>query len=142
MRKNSDLAREIYQELLDQIGTAIRERDRSEYIRHFCLPHRVQTFDSSLVVETEETLGTYFDRMIERLASLGVPELTRYCTVAEFKDSDTIQGFHHTKLINRDLMIVEDYTALSVLKRVADRWKVSESQYAEDGPSIPTRITE
>lgn len=142
MSKAEESAQAIYQRLLDKIGAAIVEKDRGKYTNFFSLPHHLQTFEKVVVITDVAQLNHYFDKLVERLSDLGVSELTRYCIVAEFVDEDTIQGHHDTKLINRSLVILEDYVALSTLKRTDGSWKVSASQYAEAEPSIPTQITD
>lgn len=142
MPQTDDHARQIYQQLLDDIGSAIVAQDKARYISYFLLPHRLETFEKSVDITDAAMLGTYFDKMVERLLSIGVSELTRHCTLAKFVDDTTIRGYHQSKLINKALVIVEDYTALSTLIRVGPLWKVSASQYAEAQPALPTRITE
>ncbi len=142
MTQDSQRAKEIYQQLLDEIGTAIVDKDGSRYASHFSFPHKLQTFDTVVVIEDSETLERYFYKLVDRMIRLSVPELVRYCTIAEFVDPDTIRGCHQTRLINHDLILVEDYMALSTLTFFDGVWKVSASQYAEATPSLPTRISQ
>lgn len=137
----SQSAKEIYQHLLDDIGRAILEQDKDRYIGHFLLPHRLQTFERSLEITSTDVLGQYFDTLLQHIAERGVLELTRHCTLAQYVDAQTIRGYHETKLINQDMVIVEDYIALSTLTYSDARWRVSASQYAERDPSLPSRIT-
>jgi hypothetical protein len=141
MSEVEECARAIYQRLLDEIGSAIVERDRGKYVDFFLLPHRLQTFETSVNIVTPAELEAYFDKLVERLSDLGVSELTRHCTIANFLDDKTIRGYHETKLINQSLVIVDDYLALSTLTDTGGAWKVSASQYAEREPSLPTHIT-
>lgn len=137
-----ETAQEIYQGLLDDIGRAIIERDKDRYIGYFLLPHRLQTFKASLNITSPHEFGQHFDKLIQHISELGVFELTRHCTLAQFVDAHTIRGYHETKLINQAMVIVEDYIALSTLTYSDGRWRVSASQYAEPDPSLPTRITQ
>lgn len=135
-------ARDVYQRLLDEIGEAVILNDKDRYTENFLLPHSLQTLEKSFDIQTVLVLEDFFDKMVVRLKKLDVVELTRWCTVAEFIDAKTIRGCHETRLINRNVVIVEDYIALSTLTLVDGRWKVSSSQYAEPNPSIPTKVTE
>lgn len=141
MSQDAESAQQIYQRLLDEIGSAIIERDRAKYVGYFLLPHQLQTFQTSVEIVTTGELEVYFDKLVERLSDLGVSELTRHCTIANYVDEEMIRGYHETKLINQSLVIVDDYLALSTLTYAGGSWKVSASQYAEREPSLPTQIS-
>lgn len=135
-------AKEIFQHLLDQIGSAILKEDADKYLSFVVFPHRLQTFDMSRTIDGPAELRQYFERFIYRLKELGVRELDRHCTQAEFIDKNTIHGFHETKIIDRDLVILENYFGLSTLRLADGVWKVADSQYAEPDQSVPTRVSQ
>lgn len=139
MNDTDDLARRIYQSLLDGIGDAIRLCDFSRYRPFFHFPHQLETFEGATVVETPAALNVMFDGMCSRLQDLGVTELTRNCTVAQFGGPDTIRGCHDTRLISDDAVQHEAYSALSTLRLIDGQWQVVAAQYAEDNASLPTR---
>ncbi len=134
-------ALDIYQRLLDEIGATITTRDVAAYVNHFGYPHHMQTFDTELEIKDAETMGRFFDRLVARIAEVDGGVLHRVCTVADYVDAQTIRGCHVSRLINRALVVVEDYYALSTLRLVGGVWKVVASQYAEAEPSLPTRIS-
>lgn len=139
---SDEVAKQIYQSLLDDIGDAINARDKDGYISHILLPHRMHTYQKTIDIEHPDEMGLYFERLVKHIDDLGVVELIRHCTLASFSDPDTISGCHESKLINKAVVIVEDYFGLSTLKKIDGKWKVAASQYAEVEPSIPTQVTQ
>lgn len=131
-------AQRIYQCLLDEIGDAITQKNFNKYRDFFQLPHRLETFDSTVIIETDADLRMMFDIACQRLESGDVKELIRNCTIAAFSDPKTIQGSHETRLIDQNHRIQDSYTALSTLRLEGGAWRVANSQYAEPNPSLPS----
>lgn len=146
MRRSNNLigedseAQQIFQELLDQISAAIQENDAERYVSYVTFPHRLQTLEKSLVINSPRELEAHFKTLVKYLSESNVHKLVRFCTKASFSDDRTILGFHQTKLIDQHMVIVEDYSGLSTLKHVNGTWKVADSQYAEPLPSIPSLV--
>lgn len=138
MTQSDELARRIYQSLLDGIGDAVRLGDFDRYIPFFYLPHILETFEDRTVIETPEAMNSMFEGIQNRMRDMDVPELKRICSVAEFDGADTIRGCHDTHLINRKSILCDAYSALSTLRLIDGHWLVAVSQYAEDPVSIPS----
>lgn len=100
----------------------------------------METFETTFTIKSEDHLREIFEDLVRSIESIGVAQLIRHCKLAEFGDPDTIWGCHQTKLVNTSNVIVDEYDALSKLERQGGRWRVAESQYAEKGTSIPSRI--
>lgn len=137
---SSEIAKAIYQRVLDDIGMAIKSKDVASYTKLVSLPHRIETFEETTNIDTPEKLSLYFTRTVQNLEDLNVPELSRSCTMARFLDADTIRGTHETKLIDRRMVIVDEYFSLTTLTLEGQVWKVSVSHYAEAKPSIPSQV--
>jgi hypothetical protein len=137
----SDVSRDaqrIYQYLLDEIGDAISQRNFKKYRDFFQLPHRLETFEATVIIESVADLKKMYDTTCQRLESGGIKELTRNCTIASLDTPDTIIGSHETRLIDGSNRIQESYTALSTLRFESGVWRVADSQYAESDPSLPS----
>lgn len=140
MTPTPDLAKEIYQHLLDVIGKAHLAGDFDTYATCFALPHVLETFDRRTTIETREQLRTAFDTLRGHLDRVGVTSLTRHCTLAEFVDGDTIQGSHETWLVTDSHMIRDHYTALMTLRRSGAGWRLQSGQYATNDRAMPVAL--
>jgi hypothetical protein len=133
-------ARQIYQHLLDLIGDAVYRRDFEKYCSFFQIPHRIETSESMLFVHSNEDLRMLFDLLCKYLRQGDIAELIRNCTMAEYSDPHTIKGVHETRLIDTNNRILDSYSALSTLSLSNSVWRVSSSQYADIGKSLPSKI--
>ncbi len=134
-------AQQIYQDLLDRIGSSIVFGDFESYRTYFELPHRFETFEKRLLISTLDELKSIFEGTCEHLRTIGIQELSRSCTLAEFSDPQTIKGCHDTRLIAPDNRVMDGYSALSTLRLRNGAWRVAESQYAETNLSLPSSIS-
>lgn len=138
MTDTDDLARRIYQSLLDGIGDAVRLSDFDRYLPFFHLPHRLETFEGVIEIDTREALMNVFVSVCSRLKELDVSELARDCSVAQFDGPGTIRGCHDTRLISQDGAVRDAYSSLTTLQLFNGQWKLSNAQYAEDKVSLPS----
>lgn len=138
MTQSDDLARRIYQSLLDGIGDAVRLGNFERYMPFFQLPHILETFEDRTVIETPAVMQSMFEGIQSRMRDMDIPELKRTCSVALFDGPDTIRGCHDTHLINSNGILCDAYSALSTLRLSDGQWQVAVSQYAEDPASIPS----
>lgn len=127
---DENTAKRIYQELLDQIGSAYFDADFASFHRVVHVPHRFATEGKEHIVETTEHLHRSFDCFREYLAGLGVTDFVRTCTGAAFLGPDKIVGSHISDLISNGTRTREPYEVWSTMRRIDDRWQVVASQNA------------
>lgn len=138
MTQGALTAKEIYQELLDDIGDAHRQRNFDTFRRFFILPHWFVTFETERNIEDEDQLRLAFDAMCKHMDRVGISQPTRVCLLADFEGADKIKGCHESRLINGLNHVESAFVVFSTLVRGSDTWMVAESQYAESAPSLPS----
>ncbi|MEH6739804.1 MAG: hypothetical protein V7695_14845 [Sulfitobacter sp.] len=141
MNNSEELARSIYQGLLEKIRFALNENNFSAYASYFALPHLVETFDAQFSIATEEELAVIFDKTRHSLALENIRDFARHCAIARFVDDETISAGHETRLITDQMEIQNSYPALSILKYIDGGWKITSSQYAASSSKLPVNLS-
>jgi hypothetical protein len=132
----------LYQRHLDAVGETIAARDFAGYCALYAFPNTMITRHTTLHFATEADLAQLFRSMCHSLQSSSVAAPARICMSAEFSNENrTIQGTHRTWLVNHADEIQQSYTARATLHLGDDGiWRLTESQYDEDGPILPNQI--
>ena len=125
--------------LLRQTGEALLSRDAARFAAAFSLPHRISTFDRTVVIETPGDLIRTFDKACAEYAKLGVTDCVRDCIAARFRDPDTIAHTHISHLMRGPWRVKDPYPCFSSLKRQDGVWRVHSSDYAIDSTSSYAR---
>ena len=131
----SDIQRaiETAEFLLAETGRALMTGDFALFHQYFLLPQKLETFDGERIVETLRDLQDLFDNVRGYYARTGVTDIERRCVAAAFKNSDTIEATHDSRLLAGSNLIQAPYAVFSVLQRVDGIWKISDSKYAVIG---------
>lgn len=140
MKNNEELARSIYQGLLEKIRFSLIENNFKAYASYFELPNLVETFDDNFSINTEKELAVIFDKTRHNLQLENIRDFARHCAVARFVDEETISAGHETRLITDQLEIQNSYPALSTLRFANGSWKIKSSQYAASSSDLPVDL--
>lgn len=138
--KDSLLAVDIHQEILDRTGTAMMTGDFAAFRVCFTLPTVFETFETRREVTSEAELRAVFDRVTENRRVQRVQDMARRCIMAEFRDPETIAATHETRYIYIGNILAPVISAgFSVLRLQDGLWKVASSQYSVDGDNALNR---
>lgn len=108
----------------------------------FALPQWIETFEGRHLIATTEDLRTLFDAVRVHFCRLGVTDLVRRCVAAEFRDPDTIEATHESRLLAGTRLVQQPYPSFSILKRTDAGWQVAGAQYAiKDAQSLSAALT-
>ena len=129
-------ARDVSEHLLERTGRAIMAGDFAGFAACFALPQEIDTFVGPRKIETLEELEATFKDVGRHYRSLGVTQLVRHCVDARFRDEDTVESTHETRLLNGDILAQAPFPVFSILKRTDEGWKIASGQYAiADAPA-------
>jgi hypothetical protein len=145
---NDHTARHIYQAHLDNVGAAITTRDFDLYQTFFTFPHRFETMTDGVHISTPMDLAGFFDTLCAQLDRHEVPNMDRLCKQASFSDARTIKGYHQTRLVRPDAIVVDSFDALCTLElhgaepqiHKDKRWLLSHSQFLENTGALPSTV--
>ena len=127
----------VSESLLEKTGAAYKSGDAESVVQCFLLPQEMGTFEGRRLMETPEQLRDTFEAVRLYHRRLGVTQMVRHCLVAEYKDADTIEATHESRLLSGQRLVQRPYPAFSVLKRIGGVWKIASSQYAiTDAPFL------
>ena len=135
-----ETAKEIYQQHLDGVDDAIMQRDFEKYASFFAPQHIYKTENDLVQITDLVELRMVFDIMCGLIERHGVPTLDRVCTCAEFFGPNILNGKHQTRLVRRDAIVAEFYTAQSKLTMVGGSWRLSHIEFTESTSVLPTSI--
>lgn len=130
MRDTSISAREVAEDLLRRTGDSLLAGDFEEFACHFRLPALIETFEGKSILETENDLRTVFCGAHEYYARHNLEDLYRNCVEANYRDDDTIESTHETRLISHGVLIIPPFPVFSILRRFDRAWKIVQSSYA------------
>lgn len=119
--------------LLARTGEAYMSGDFDSFAACFALPQGIETFKGRNLIANPEELLAFFNAMRAQFCRLGVTDLVRRCVAAAFRDPDTIEATHETRLISGALLVQPCYPCFSVLKRTPRGWLIAGGQYAIQG---------
>ena len=130
MAKDPQAARMVAEGLLARTRDALMAGDAEDFCDCFLLPHRIELFDSSNVVETRDDLQAIFFAMRDYLLRHGITEMIRQCVDAEFTDDDTISTTHISRLLRGSELMQAPYPVYSIVRRIDGVWKIAHGKYA------------
>lgn len=130
MSPRSVSAKEIAEDLLERTGKCLSTGDFDGFAECFLLPHTIETFEGRRRIETESELRQLFDRSRDYFSQNGVTELYRHCLEAQYKDDDTIEATHETRVIARGVLIQPPYPVFSIVRRIDGDWKIGDGMFA------------
>lgn len=123
-------ARDVSEYLLARTGQAYATGDFDLFAACFVLPQWMETFEGRRLIATTEDLRQLFDGVRAHFDRLGVTDLVRHCIAAEFRDPDTVEATHESRLLAGNRLVQQPYPCFSVLKRTDAGWQVAGGQYA------------
>lgn len=135
-KQNDDKAKEIYQDLLDDISASYVDNDFAAFATYLNVPHSTQTFKKSYEINTIDDLRALFDGMCKRFEGFGVTNYIRVCVAAEFKSDTEIVGTHVTYVTRGGENLQEPYPVLSHLLFDGSLWRVRQSENAVDDHNL------
>ena len=130
MPEGPQAAKRIAEELLEQTGKALMSGDFEAFSTCFALPHRIDTFDGSDVLQTLDDMEKRFFGVRSYFQDNCVTDLVRHVIEADFVDEDTIHSSHQTRVLSGTILVQAPFPNLSVLKRVEGQWRAEATQYA------------
>ena len=134
----SEQAKQVYQDLLDEIAGYYTLGDWGGFRRVIHVPHRFVTFEASFVIPTEVELRRLFDAFRDHQRALGVTDFARVCEAAMFRGEAGIEGTHVTHLLRNGNYVEEPFPAKTILRKIDGQWKVTSSDNAVDRRSMIT----
>ncbi|WGW05656.1 hypothetical protein [Tropicibacter oceani] len=134
-------ARQQYQDILDAMTDAMRDRNAAAFLPHIQLPMIMTTVDGTITYDDPDQVTASFDRYMNELDSRGVDQLKRICISARVDDLGVLDGYHQTSLFKGADLAIEPFTTRLKFRRGAGGgWKNfrSESGLAnESWPILP-----
>ena len=127
---DSQAARTVAEGLLARTRDALMAGDADAFCACFALPHRIELFDSTNLIETPEDLKAVFFAMRGFLLRHGITEMVRHCIEAEFVDEDTISSTHMSRLLRGHELMQPPYPVYSIVKRIEGAWLIAHGKYA------------
>lgn len=130
----------IYQTHLDEVGRAIERGDFDGYAQHFAIAHEFETFVGNVSISNPVSLRLLFDALCGQLELHNLPMLHRVCKEANYTGPTTILGTHQTRLVRQDAVVVESFSACSVLKLRGNQWRRSRMQVNQGAKALPAVV--
>ena len=96
----------------------------------FALPHRITTFEGTLIVPDLAGLHDISLSMRDYFAANHLTDIVRPCIDAAFVDNDTITATHESRYLSGNRLIQRPAVCLSTIRRLDGVWRVVEGQYA------------
>lgn len=129
--------RDVSEALLEKTGAALMSGDFETFQACFILPQEMETFEGLQRIETTAQLRKIYDAVRRYHARLAVTYMARNCLEAEYRDDDTVEATHETRLLSGQRLIQRPFPVFSVLKRVDGVWHVASTKYAiVDAPEL------
>lgn len=128
--KGASSAREIAENLIQTTRQALVEDRFDLFLECFVLPMRLETFEATREVATEDDLRNVFRAVRTLYASIGVTDIDQRCIEAAFAGPDQISFTHETRLLAGQQLLQEPYPVLTDALRTADGWKMTGSSFA------------
>lgn len=129
-KRDTETARQIYQDLLDRIARAYETDDFEDYARMIRIPHHISSYGPPVQLDTKADLRALFDNVRTHFANLEVTDYVRTCLSARFVKDDEIIGMHETRILIKTRTLEEPYPVQSRLRFHDDAWWVCESDNA------------
>lgn len=131
-------AQRIAQHFLDGQGAATISGNVDATLEWCDIPCTLESMQGRTVATTEAEMRAICVAFIEGLKARRLTHMVRRCLQAMFKDDNTIWATYETRYIRDGKLLTEDpYLAFVILRRRADRWKISSMQFAVSSDSLP-----
>jgi len=140
VQSDRDEAVRIYQMHLDEVGHAIEQGDFDGYAPHFTQAHEYETAVGNVRISSPVALRLLFDTLCGVLERHDLPTLDRVCVGADFIGPTTILGRHQTRVVRRDAIVAESFSARCVLKLRGNRWRLARVHVAEGPSALPAVV--
>lgn len=128
---NEEMARQIYQDSLDQIGKAYFDNDFDAFKAKIHVPHQYATQDGTQHVITNHTqMRDAFDCFRDYMFGLGVTHFVRNCTGAMALCETKIIGGHQSEFLQNGTRIRDPYDVMSIMELIDGTWQVTSSENA------------
>lgn len=131
----------ITQDFLDRQGAATMAGDVDATLAWCDLPCTLESFEGKAVATTEAEMRGICEAFILNLQEKRLKLMVRECVEAMFKDDNTIWATYETRYVaEHNLRSQDPYFGFVILRRKADRWKISAMQFAvsSDSPANDT----
>ena len=114
------------QEVLDVQSRALLDGDASAMATTLSMPYRRVTLDIDLIVEKDADLHVEVDAFSNSLRNLGVNQLIRLATDAEFINDHMIEGYYVSHALRNATQMVPSYLNRIVLQNFDGAWRAVE----------------
>lgn len=123
------MARQIYQDSLDQIAKAYFDNDFDVFKEKIHVPHKYATQDGTQHVITNYTqMRAAFHCFRNYLLGVGVTHFVRNCTGAMALSETRIIGGHLSEFLQDGTRIRAPYDVMAILELIDGTWKVISSE--------------
>lgn len=134
-------ARAIYQDFMDRLNLSYFNDDFDLFRDLVHLPAVVGTFDTRMVLKTEDDLRRIMVSVRRFLQEKNVTTYLRVCLAARFVSDDMIEGTHESHALNRMEYVEPRFPVKSVLRRIDGTWKLVEADHAvENDAFLPATL--
>lgn len=116
----------LMQEVLDLQSDALLDGNASAMRATMNLPYRRVTIDVDVIVERDSDLQAGVDAYATSLRNLGVNQLIRLATDAEFINDHMIEGHYVTHALRNATQMVPSYLNRIVLQNTDGAWRATE----------------
>ena len=127
---NEEMAKRIYQDLLEKICYAYFENDFGAFQEAMHVPHHYRTETDAQQIDTVDQLRRAFDCFRDYFEGLGVTDFIRTCTGAAIIGPEKIAASHVTELLRNGTRLHQPYEVWAILELVDGQWKVTSSENA------------
>lgn len=135
-------AREIAEHLLEKSRIGFETGDFELFSGCYSLPHTIETFEGTRVVETIEESRVIFEEMVGLYTKIGMTRLDRNCIEAEFKDEATVAATYETRMLAGDQLLERPYPVFVMILKQAEGWQIANHVMAiKDIPSMWAAIS-
>ncbi|MEP5632494.1 MAG: hypothetical protein ABJP79_11495 [Tateyamaria sp.] len=133
-------ALEVSEMLLERTAQAILNDDFEGFSHCFAIPHKIDTPDRKVTLETRDALRTLFQGVVQDYKNRNVTALIRHCEVAEFRGPQKVEATHVSHVMSGHQRVVDPFHTYSVMQFTDNRWQISATQYTLDR-QIPVGAT-
>jgi len=123
-------AYDIADHLLSVTGAAIMTRDFLRFAPYFAVPMVTESFQGQRNVRTREELRAVFEAAADFYALHNVTDLVRRVVSAEFATPDIIHTVHEARLLSRQIMLDQQTSCFSRIRRFDGVWRIDLTRYA------------
>lgn len=116
--------------MLARTGSALLSGDFGIFAECFLLPQEIDTFRGRDLIDSVDKVRERFDGVRDFMQKNGVTEMARHCIEAHFKDGNTIESTHETRMASGSTLVQAPFVVFSILRRTEGRWQIAYTSYA------------